>query len=57
MTAQVISLDPHPGNYLTERQSQRIACLQAVTDLMAGRGVNHASLWAMARWCYDGSES
>jgi hypothetical protein len=45
-----------PGTYLTERQGQRAEALRFVTVLLAGRGVPYGSLWAIARWVYDGSD-
>jgi hypothetical protein len=52
-----VILDPHPGSYLTEAQAQRIECLRAVLDIVAGRSVPIQVAERLACWCYDGRET
>lgn len=56
MSADPCLVSPPPTCYLTEAQARRLACLQAVVAIMAGRGATDSTLWAMARWAETGQE-
>lgn len=47
---------PHPGAYISERQSQRIACLITAAHIASGRSVPWTVVVATARWLYDGGD-
>jgi hypothetical protein len=56
VTAPASLIDPQPGAYLTVTQSQRIECLRVAFELCAGRAVNHAVVFAIARWLFNNED-
>lgn len=57
MTSGDRYIGPHPGAFLSERQSQRAECLRLALALTSGRSVPIATVAALARWLYDGSDT
>jgi hypothetical protein len=43
-----------PGTYLAGEQARRCECLRLSLELLAGRSVHIATIWAIARWLYSG---
>ena len=46
-------ISPAPGGFLDTRQAQRCECLRLTLELVAGRSVPIAVVWAIARWLYS----